>query len=107
MTKENIPPLPELEIDGFTQMRGITQEMADHVLQIMYERKPDFFPRTAQREDSKVGGPYDAFVQEFEKFMSEELAREIKDIDLTNSKVWTQLFWEMRRRARLMYGMHI
>ncbi len=110
-----IPPLPDLEITEGTKQKGFTQETIDLILRIFYERKPDFFTRVAQREDDFPGktgrdpnaGPNDALVQEFQKYMSEDVAKEVKNIDFAQSKFWTRVFWEMRRRARLMYGMRV
>jgi chaperonin cofactor prefoldin len=58
----------------------------------------------AQHEGSgnkKVG---DLFVKEFQEYMREKLGNQV---DLTKTSVMTGIFWEVRRRARLMHGMSI
>ena len=96
---ENIPPLPELEIDGMS-LKLTDQRIVDHALRTIYEKRPDLFERMAKREGSSEGGPNDAFVQDFFKFVREELK-------IVDSLVQPRIFWEARRRARVMYGMPI
>lgn len=100
MTEEKIPPLPELEIDGMTR-KYFDQQTVDKILQEIYERRPDLFVRMAERDRTGIGSPEDEFVKDFDKFVWHEL-----EIQQSGMHV-TQIFWEVRRRARLMYGMPI
>ncbi|HTS42586.1 MAG TPA: hypothetical protein VMH84_18825 [Xanthobacteraceae bacterium] len=96
---DTIPPLPELAISGMTCMTT-DQTTIDSILRAIYDRRPDLFKRMAERDKTGVGGPYDEFSQEFDRFIREEL-------DIRTLKMQTAVFWETRRRARLMYGMQI
>jgi len=96
---DQIPPLPKLEIDGRTK-QFTDQETMDRMLQLMYERRPDLFKRMAAREGNPAAGPNDEFTDDFYRFVREELK-------ITSSLMQPRIFWEARRRARLMYGMSI
>ncbi len=94
-----IPPLPELAIDG-RSYRLTDQQTVDRALRTLYERHPDFFKRIAEREGNPNAQPNDEIMRDFRRFVREEL----KIID---SIVSPRIFWEARRRSRLMYGMPI
>ncbi|HTS42585.1 MAG TPA: hypothetical protein VMH84_18820 [Xanthobacteraceae bacterium] len=96
---DTIPPLPELAIDLMTG-RTTDQKTIDSILRAIYDRRPDLFRGMAERDKTGVGGPYDEFIQEFRRFIREEL-------DIRTLPMQTAIFWEVRRRARLMYGMPI
>lgn len=99
MTEEKIPPLPELEIDGMTR-RYYDQPTVDKIIKEIYERRPDIFVRMAERDRTGIGSPDDEFMRDFNKFIWHELK-------IQSSVHVPQIFWEIRRRARLMYGMSI
>jgi hypothetical protein len=109
---EVIPPLAELEIHGLTKKRGFTQEKIDRMARFIYEERPDFYERMAKRESDFPGkkvqdpnaGPYDAFAQEFDKWIEENFSNEV---DTKSNAAMGSIFWEVRRRARKMYGMRI
>lgn len=93
-----LPPLPDLPISGLTPQR-LDQETVDRLLTINYERRPDLFTRMAERDRTQIGHPSDEFCQDFFRFVQEDLGvHDMRMIDL---------FWEVRRRARLMHGMPI
>jgi len=94
-----IPPLPELAINALT--KSVTdQETVDCALRTIYERRPELFKEIAERDKAaETGGDLrDEALYEFSRFVEEEFKT-------ANSKVPPRLFWEARRRARLMYGM--
>ena len=100
MTEEKIPPLPELAIDGMPGS-DLKQEDIDKILQEIYERRPDLFVRMAERDRTGIGSSEDEFVKDFDKFVSHDLK-----IQHPNMRVH-HIYWEVRRRARLMYRMPI
>lgn len=99
-TEEKIPPLPELKIHGMTS-KYFTQQEIDKILKEIYERRPDLFVRMAERDRTGIGDPNDEFVKDFDKFVWHEMKIQQSGMHVT------QIFWEVRLRARLMYGMPI
>ncbi|MGB9151485.1 MAG: hypothetical protein WCD70_00160 [Alphaproteobacteria bacterium] len=104
---DTIPPLPELEIGGVTKKHGLNQAIIDRILRFVYEGRPDFYMRMAKLEGSGNKKEGDEFVKEFDKYLLDEVEKEMKEIDVTSTSVSASIFWEARRRARLMYGMTI
>lgn len=99
---EEIPPLPDLEIDEMSK-RLTNQEAVNQALKIIYERRPDLFVKLGEREKTETD-PDNQTLKEFENFIREEVR---KEIDVPNLNVMTSVFWEARRRARIMYGLAI
>jgi hypothetical protein len=95
---EAIPPLPDLEIDGMSKKR-CNQETIDQALLIIYERRPDLYAKMGRREKMQ-SDPNKEIANEVLSFVRDEL-------HIVDSLVQPQVFWEMRRRARLMYGLPI
>lgn len=94
---DTIPPLPQLDIDSLSK-RMSDQQTVDQALQKLYERRPDFFTRLAER-DKKQKNVRD-IANEFRKFLREEL-------NIVDSLVQPTVFSEARRRARLMYDVKL
>jgi hypothetical protein len=78
---ESIPPLPHIEISAYT----IDQQNMDRAMRIIYERRPDFFLKSAERDkkwerdkaqdlDARF---CDGFNDELYKFIREEVSKEI------------------------------
>ncbi len=109
MTAENIPPLLELDVGEYDK-RFISQETLDKVMRIIYERRPDFFRRSAERDKSWIADPtqdeeawvHDEFTKDFLRFLRYELA---KEIDLPDTTTQGCVFHHARAVARLMYGL--
>ena len=110
---ELIPPLPALKISPNTK-RYIDQGTIDQAMLIIYERRPDFFRRSAQRDkkwkresergetpDAKAWG-HDEFCQEFERFIGEDLA---KEMNLPTLIKRTRVYLHAQSLARVMYGL--
>ena len=89
-----IPPLPELEIDQSSK-RYISQEAVDHALTQLYDRQPELFKKIAERENTNMD-PYDAVVTEFTRFLRDEL-------NIREPMAHGYIFWEARRRSWLMF----
>jgi len=89
-------PLPTLEIDRTTKP-VVDQSTVDQVLSEIYEQNPDLFRRLAEREISRVGSTDDEVVRDFWGQFRKILTR-------PSLAVQGSLFWEARRRARLMSG---
>jgi hypothetical protein len=112
---ESIPPLPVLEISALARKNVgqqnsvfIDQQNMDHAMRIIYERRPDFFLISAERDkkwerDKTQDDPWfhDGFNEELQKFIREEISKEVKVPTLI---AVTQIIGHARAVARLMYG---
>lgn len=87
MTEEKIPPLPKIAVSGIDK-KYVTQETLDRALQIIYERRPDFFKRSYERDKSWKEQPdhtveeeeewiHDAFSKELHNYIRHEVLKEV------------------------------
>jgi hypothetical protein len=106
---ESIPPLPRIEVGDYTQRQYIDQQSLDRAMCIIYERRPDFFLKSVERDrkyerdntaDAKARY-HDGFVEELRKFIREEISKEVK---IPSLSVMGIIIAHARAIARKMYG---
>ena len=103
---EPVPPLPNLKISLATAVTT-SQATVDRVLQELYDRRPEFFAAIAHREKAKEGTQEENQI-ELRRLIREELKPLLcNEPNFGTLTLSTAIFWEARRRARLMYGMAI
>lgn len=100
-----LPPLPSLEIHAMSKLCGLDQQTVDHVMQAIYENRPDLFAGFMDRERKAESGEAQENTQDdFPNIFSSYLIREFNLLDLTSV---SNMVFEARRRARLMIGVDI
>jgi hypothetical protein len=103
---ELIPPLPDLEISGFAK-KFIDHQDMDRAMRIIYERRPEFFLKSVERDKKREQDGddeafiHDGFHEELQKFIREEVRKEVK---VPNLFAMTVIISHARAIARLMYG---
>ena len=102
LPEHKLPPLPELEA-GWISQQALSQEMIDKAIRLIYERRPDLFAKLMERERTE-SDPDNRIADEISDYIRTEVR---KDLELTNLNASTAIFWESRRRARLMAGLEI
>ncbi len=115
-TKEKTPPLPKIAISGIYK-KYVTQETLDRALQIIYERRSDFFKRSYERDKTWEAQP-DHTVEEEEEWIHDEFSTELdnyirnevlKEVGITDLGMLTTtqgcVFVYLQSIARTMYGM--
>jgi hypothetical protein len=112
MTEEKIPPLPKLPVAEFDK-KYIDQEKLDRAMQIIYERRPNFFKRSFERDKSWEANPtqdeeawiHDEFSTELHNYIRHEV---LKEIGVTDPMMLTTIqgciFLHVRRISHAMYG---
>jgi hypothetical protein len=113
MTEEKIPPLPKLLVSKFSK-QYIDQETLDRAMQIIYERRPDFFRRSYERDKSWEADPtqdeeawvHDEFTMDLHNFIRGVV---LKEIGVTNpmklNTIQSCVYGHVQSTARKMYGM--
>ncbi len=99
----NIPPLPELAMSDY-RAKQCPQEIVDKSLSIIYERRPDLFLKMMEREKTE-SDPENATREAVFAYIREVVKAEANMPPGLNAMF--TVFWEMRRRARLMAGLYI
>jgi hypothetical protein len=106
---DSIPPLPHLEISAYTQKHYIDQQSLDRAMRIIYERRPVFFLKAAERDKKWDRGEvkdakaryHDGFIEELMKFIREEVK---KEVNIPTLPVMAIIIAHARAVAQLMYG---
>jgi hypothetical protein len=93
---ELVPPLPELEIEGFTR-HYVDQDSVDRALSKIYKLRPDFFQKFAERERYNLD-----VIEIAPDFLS--LLAEVREEVPMHHLAPGLVLGEARRRSRLMYG---
>jgi hypothetical protein len=101
------PPLQERNISKYSE-KFTDQETLDRAMRIIYERRPDFFKRSVERDKKWEADPtqdeeawvHDEFVMDFHTFL-ENVAEEAGLPDL-NAR--SSVLSHAREVAKLMYG---
>jgi hypothetical protein len=101
-----IPPLPSLPIHGLTP-RYWDQEAVDRILRDIYRRRPELFVELARLDGANTGREPLAEYQSMRDISGEFMRMGRDEFGVTTLSSHNQLFWEARRRARVMYGLHI
>ncbi|QQR69458.1 MAG: hypothetical protein IPI58_01920 [Alphaproteobacteria bacterium] len=104
--KPQLPPLPELE--AFHPKR-CPQELVDKVMKTIYDERPDLFLRIAEWErKGEKETDLEVLNNEYYSSVPRDSYYYIgSHLNIDGSVLTTDLFWEARLRARLMFGMSI
>jgi hypothetical protein len=112
MTEEKIPPLPKLPVAEFDR-EYIDPEKLDRAMQIIYERRPNFFKRSFERDKRWEADPtqdaedwvHDEFSMDLNNYIRHEVLKEIGITDhMMLTTIQTRVFFHVRRIAHAMYG---
>lgn len=117
--KEKIPPLPSDKIVvADVHKKRVTQETLERAIHLIYERRPDFFTRSYQRDKEWEDKP-DWTGEEMEEWIHDDFSTELhnyirneilKEVGVTDPMLLTTtqgcIFSHLQSLARTMYGMH-